>query len=187
MLQATREIVAAQGLDAFTIDEVARRSGVAKTTIYRHFGCGDELVLAAIDDMIEDIEPPDTGTLCGDLRGVVTSYLAITAVPSLRQMFVSMLNRSLADDDFAAKYQHVKQQRHVPLRVVLQRAIARGEVSPEIDLELAMHFVQGPFVAKRLIENDEITDRDIDVLLDFVCRGLAVASDRSMVADEAVT
>ena len=185
MLTATRELIAVEGLDALTIDEVSRRSKVAKTTIYRHFGCGDELVLAAIDDLIEEIEPPDTGSLCGDLRAVVSSYLAITSVPSLRQLFVSMLNRSLVDDEFAAMYQSVKEQRHAPLRIVLQRAIAR-EVSPEIDLELAMHFVQGPFVAKRLIENDDVSDRDVEVLLDFVCRGLAPIGV-PMAADEAVT
>ena len=173
MLQATRDIIEVHGLDELTIDEVSHRSGVAKTTIYRHFGCRDELMLAAIDDMIEEIEPADTGSLCGDLRSVVNSYLAITAVPSLRQMFVSMLNRSMVDDEFAGMYQNVKQQRHVPLRVVLQRAIARGEVSPEIDLELAMHFVQGPFVAKRLIENDEVSCRDVEILLDFVCSAVS--------------
>jgi AcrR family transcriptional regulator len=175
MIQATQEIIALHGLDAFTIDEVARRSGVAKTTIYRHFRTGDELVLAAVDDMIEHIEPPDTGALRGDLRAVIGSFLEIAGVPSLRQMFVSILNRSIIDDEFAAAYRNVKEQRHQPLQLVLQRAIARGDIDPDIDLELALQFVQGPFVAKRVIENEDVTDRDIEILLDFVCRGLAPA------------
>ena len=63
--------------------------------------------------------------------------------------------------------------RHVPLRIAIQRGIARGEVDPEIDLDQAMYFVQGPFVAKRLVENDDVTDRDIDVFLDLIVRALA--------------
>lgn len=175
MIQATQEVIAVHGLDAFTIDEVARRSGVAKTTIYRHFHTGDELVLAAVDDMIDHIDLPDTGTLRGDLRAVIGSFLQIAGVASLRQMFVSILNRSIVDDEFAAAYQNIKEQRHQPLQLVLQRAIARGDIDPEVDLELALQFVQGPFVAKRVIENEDVTDRDIEVLLDFVCRGLAPA------------
>jgi hypothetical protein len=36
-----------------------------------------------------------------------------------------------------------------------------------------MYFTQGPFVAKRFVEIDELTDHDIDVFIQLVCRGLA--------------
>jgi hypothetical protein len=63
--------------------------------------------------------------------------------------------------------------RHAPLRVALQRGMARGEVDPEIDLETAMYFVQGPFVAKRLIEMDDLSEDEIDVFLRLVLRALS--------------
>lgn len=161
------------GFDSITIDEVARRSGVAKTTIYRHFRSGDELVLASVEEMIEEIQPPDTGSFREDMRAVIGSFLEIAAVPALRQLFVSMLNRAIADPEFAEMYRTVKEQRHHPMRVVLQRGMARGEVDPNIDLELALQFAQGPFLGKRLVEDEDISDRDIDLFVDLVARALA--------------
>jgi AcrR family transcriptional regulator len=172
MILATQELLMLHGLDV-TIDEVARRSGVAKTTIYRHFGSGDELLLASVADMIEEIEPPDTGSFRDDVRVVIGSFMRVAQVPALRQLFVSMLSRAIHDPEFADLYRDVKELRHTPLRVALQRGMARGEVDPDIDIELALQFVQGPFVAKRVIENEEMTEREVEVFLDLVVRALA--------------
>ena len=176
MIQAAQAIIVEHGLDTCTIEEVARRSGVAKTTIYRHFGNADELVLAAVDEMIEDVAPPDTGTLRGDLAGVVLVFRDVVRKPFFRQFFASMLSKALIDPEFAVLYRDLQEMRHAPLRVAIQRGMARGEVDPEIDLELAMYFVQGPFVAKRMVENEDISDREIDAFLDFIVRALAPQS-----------
>ena len=176
MIAATQAVVAERGVDGFTVDEVARRSGVAKTTIYRHFASGDELVLTAIDDMIGDVEVPDTGSFRGDLRATVLQFLQLSADPSLRHFFVSLLHRSLADPEFAAIHRAVVSERHTPMRLALQRAMARGEVDPSIDIQLAIHLVQGPFVVKRLIENEDVTDDEVDLLVDLVAKALAPAA-----------
>ncbi len=173
MILAAQELVMLHGVDGISVDEVARRSGVAKTTIYRHFGSVDELLLAAVEEMIEEIEPPDTGSFRGDLRAVIGAFMRIAEVPALRHLFVSMLARAIDDPEFAALYHAVKEQRHLPLRAAIQRGIARGEVDPDIDIELALQFVQGPFVAKRVIENEEIAERELDVLIDLVTRAIA--------------
>lgn len=173
MLRATQEVVTAHGLEACTIEEVARRSGVAKTTIYRHFGSTDELVVAAISDMIEDVEVPDLGSLRADLRAVVDSFRSIVRQETFRRLFASMLSRAVSDPEFAKIYDQAQESRHVPLRIAIQRGMARGEVDPEIDVETAMYFVQGPFVAKRLIEIGDLTDREVDVFLDLIVKALA--------------
>ena len=87
-----------------------------------------------------------------------------------------MLSKALIDPEFAVLYRDLQEMRHAPLRVAIQRGMARGEVDPEIDLELAMYFVQGPFVAKRMVENEDISDREIDAFLDFIVRALAPQS-----------
>jgi len=84
-----------------------------------------------------------------------------------------MLTRAVNDTEFAEVYDRAQEARHVPLRIALQRGIARGEVDPAIDLETAMYVVQGPFVAKRLIESKDITDREVDAFLDLVVRALS--------------
>ena len=172
-IAAAQRVIVERGLDHCSIDEVARESGVAKTTIYRHFKDADDLAVAAIDQMIGDIVAPDTGSFRSDLSAVVYGFRRILERPSARKTLITMLHRALGDDEFEQLYERAQELRHAPLRRVLQRAIARGEVDPEIDLEQAMYFVQGPFVAKRIVELDPLTDGDIEVFLDLICRALA--------------
>ena len=173
MLRAAQELMTQQGLDACTVEEIARRSGVAKTTIYRHFGSADELAVTAISEMIEEVEVPDLGSLRADLRSVVDAFRSIVRQDAFRRLFASMLTRAVNDPEFAKIYDQAQESRHVPLRIAIQRGIARGEVDPEIDVETAMYFVQGPFVAKRLIEIGDLGDREVEVFLDLIVRALA--------------
>jgi len=172
MIAASQELVTEHGIDACTVDEVARRSGVAKTTIYRHFRNADDLVMTAIAEMVEEIATPDHGSLRADVRAVVQGFRTVARHDSFRQVFAEMLVRSMHDEEFKRLYCAAQETRHAPLRRVLQRGIARGEVDPDIDVETAMYFVQGPFVAKRLIENEPLDDDEIEVFLDLVERAL---------------
>lgn len=173
MLRAAHELIVERGLDSCSVEEVARRSGVAKTTIYRHFEGADDLALAAIHEMMEEVAAPDHGSLRNDLEAVVYGFRAVVRQDAFRQLFADMLARSTRDPEFAAVYSQAQEVRHEPLRLALQRGIARGEVDPEIDIETAMFFVQGPFLAKRLIEVGDLTDREIGVFLDLIVKALA--------------
>jgi AcrR family transcriptional regulator len=173
MLDAAQRIIVRMGLDACTIDEVARESGVAKTTIYRHFKNADDLGMAAVDSMIEQVASPDRGSLRSDLREIVMAFREVVSHHAFRQMFADLLARAVRDPEFARVYDEAQEMRHAPLRKALQRGMARGEVDPNIDLETAMYFVQGPFLAKRLIELSDLTEAEIDVFLDLICRALA--------------
>lgn len=174
MLDAAQEIVVADGLDACTVDEVARRSGVAKTTIYRHFKNADELVIAAIECLKPDVDVPDTGTLAGDLRATIEQFIDTVDPAVSRRLFVSMLHRALDDPQFEAAFRSSREAEHGPLRRVVQRAIARGEVDPEIDVSFAMQFLQGPFLVQHLLRPDTIAvDDRLDQLIELSCRALA--------------
>jgi AcrR family transcriptional regulator len=176
MIDATREIIASDGVRACTVDEVARRTGIAKTTIYRHFGGVDALVLASVDGMVRAMEPPDTGSLAGDLRVIQQRYLGIARAPAMRELYAWMVSRSMQDADFAAQFRSVRVQPQGATVIALQRAIARGEVSPTVDIQLAMHLIQGPFMSKRIMENEALTDDEFDALLGFIVRGLTTTS-----------
>lgn len=166
MVDEARAIIVGDGVQACTVDEVARRTGIAKTTIYRHFGGSDALVLAALDGMVKAMEPPDTGTLAGDLHVIQRRYLRIADNQRLRELYAWMLHRSMQDPAFAVTFRDVRVQPKGPTVIALQRAIARGEVSPTIDLDLALHVIQGPMMSKRILENERIDDVEFDALID---------------------
>lgn len=173
MVAAAQQLITTEGIGACTIDAVARRSGVAKSTIYRHFANADELAVAAIDGLIAEVGTPDHGSLRADLRSIVTTFRDVVRHDSFRLMFVSMLSRAATDEAFASVYHTAQEMRHAPLRIAIQRGMARGEVDPNLDLERAMFFVQGPFVAKRLVELAELSDSEIDFFLDLILKALA--------------
>jgi AcrR family transcriptional regulator len=172
ILLAAREVVAARGVDGFTIDEVARQSGVAKSTIYRHFESGHELLLAGCDALVDEVVIADTGSLRSDLRAALTAFLALADAPWFRHMILSFVIRAQTDAAFAVAYRELREQRHLPLRRIIQRAISRGEVDPEIDITLAIYIIEGPFVVKRLIENEPISDTDIEMFVEAIVRAL---------------
>lgn len=173
MLDAAQAIIVADGLDACTVDEVSRRSGVAKTTIYRHFANGDELVIAAIECIKTDVDAPDTGTLAGDLRAMVEQFVDAVEPAVSRRLFVSVLHRALDNPQFEQAFRRSREVENGPLRIVLQRAIARGEVDPEIDVALAMQFLQGPFLVQHLLQPDAIAlDERLDQMIELSVRSL---------------
>lgn len=173
MLAAAQQIITADGIGACTIDEVARSSGVAKSTIYRHFCNADQLAVAAIGELIEVVATPDHGALRDDLRSIVVAFRQVVRHDTFRQLFASMLERATGDPEFAEIYHHAQEMRHAPLRIAIQRGMARGEVDPNLDLEQVMYFVQGPFVAKRLVELGDLSDADIEFFLDLIVKALA--------------
>jgi AcrR family transcriptional regulator len=67
MLQATLELLAEVGFDGMSIDAIAARAGVGKTTIYRRYVSKEELVADAIESVREEVVIPDTGNLQDDI------------------------------------------------------------------------------------------------------------------------
>lgn len=155
-----------------SVEAIARRSGVAKTTLYRHFGGIEGLVFAAVAASVSETEGPDTGSLVGDLREIQQRYLDIASSATNREVFAWMLTRAMHSPEAAALFRKERIQPRGPTVVALQRAIARGELPPTTNIELAMHVIQGPLISKRIVDNSELTDDEFDALLEMTVRAL---------------
>lgn len=176
MLRAARSIVMERGIEAFTIDAVAAGSGVAKTTIYRHFASGNELLLAALDRVVDEIPDVDTGVLRADLIGLMRLYVAMASKPRIHQLFTAVLQRAANDEEFARLQSALVAQRKAPVRRALQRGIARGEIDPTVDLEVIALLVHGPIVGRVLHERGGFRTGEIESLVDLVVRAVAPRS-----------
>ncbi len=175
-IEATQDLVAESGIDGFTIDAVAKRSGVAKTTIYRHWNSANELLVHAIDCQIERIPTPDTGTLKGDLLEMYALIRLIINTPGTRQMILDMASASAQDPDLQAVKMAMLAERTRPLREILRRAIERNEI-PEIDLEDGSILVEGPFLARMFMSDKPVEPREVVLAVDFIARGLGAPVD----------
>ena len=139
ILDAALEVLAETGYDGMTIDMVAARAKAGKATVYRRWSSKAELVIDAVACMKqEDLAPdnlPDTGTLRGDLVAMVKPRTIDDAQQKLRVMagLMSLLGQSpeLAE----AAREAIVEPRMAINRMFLRRAIDRGEISADIDIE----------------------------------------------------
>jgi AcrR family transcriptional regulator len=172
------EILAEDGAFAFTVEEVVRRSGVAKTTLYRHFGSADGLLFALIASRVATAESPDTGSLPGDLRQIQRGYVELFEEPLSRELFVWMVTKAMQSAQGAGLFAAARIKPSGPTVVALKRAMARGEIPATTNIEMAMHVIQGPLISKRVIGNARLTDEEFDLLLEMTVRALVGGESR---------
>jgi AcrR family transcriptional regulator len=163
ILDAAIEVLSETGFDGMTIDMVAARAKAGKATVYRRWASKNELVLDAVACIkkadLETLEIPDTGTLRGDLIGMIRPPTIQDTEKKLKIMaaLASMLSSApeLADAANAA----IVEPRAGINRMLLTRAIERGEISPDIDLQLVA-LISPSMVTYRSLLLRKPVDRD---------------------------
>lgn len=154
------------GVPGFTIDEVARRSGVAKTTIYRHFPNRNELLIAALDGAIIIPATPDTGSLREDLLEFLASVLPIFADCAVRAVMFDIWSAATRDPELDRLQRSMMSGRAGPTQTIFDRGQARGEISPDLDYATAVEIIEGPFIVRSLARPEALYDIDLEPLVD---------------------
>lgn len=151
------EVLLESGVDGVTLEEVASRSGVAKSTLYRHFGSKEALVAQASRRCVIEHPTPDTGNLADDLSFLFGRYQdseEALRFPDLLPMLIDAANR---DPKLREVVDEVLDQRRRPLRTVLQLAQLRGEIGTDLDLDAAIAMIVGPLTYRRLVERRDVS------------------------------
>ncbi|MFE7509235.1 TetR/AcrR family transcriptional regulator [Promicromonospora sp. NPDC057488] len=139
ILDAALDVLSESGYDGMTIDMVATRAKAGKATVYRRWSSKAELVLDAVACMkqgeIDLDDLPDTGTLRGDLVAMIRTPTIRDGERKLKVMagIVSMIARS--PELAAAAQEALVEPRARANRIFFGRAIERGEVPADIDVE----------------------------------------------------
>jgi AcrR family transcriptional regulator len=146
ILDATRELLAENGVHGLTIESVAARTGLAKTTIYRRYSSKDELALAVLVDMVARAAAvPDRGNTRAELVASIdrtVKNLRSTLMGPVMQGLVSDL---AANPELAQAFrQRVVGRRLAEVRRIVERGIARGDLRPDTDPELVNDLLLGP-------------------------------------------
>ena len=171
-LDAALGVLQDLGVDGFTVDEVARRSGVAKSTIYRHFSSTDELMLSAFGCLIVPLPTPNTGDLRNDLLAFLDSHRQFMVDESIPRTFLGLLNRSANDPDFAEVHKAFVDEQRKPIKTIIELAQGRGEVHPDLNLDIAMDVMEGPFMLRKIMRFLPIDEETAIVLIDLTVAAL---------------
>ena len=175
VLAATIAELAESGHAALTLEAVARRAGVHKTTLYRRWGTRDALVLEAMLELVgERVPVPDTGSLRGDLLALVSSAAATASSPAGEAMVRAVAAAGAHDEALAAHNRRFWTERLAMDAEIVRRAVARGEAPADTDAVEVVEAVLGP-VYFRLLVTGETPDREfIEGVVARVADGLAV-------------
>jgi AcrR family transcriptional regulator len=159
IIAATLALLAEDGYRALTMERVRERSGVGKATIYRRYASKEELVRAAIVHLNSDIPlPDDTGSLEGDYMAVVETVLARAESTGALTLMPRLLGEVADDPDMHALFSaHLVEPRRRVVREVLRRAVERGEVRADADLDVAIDLIVGPMIYRVVIAGGDTT------------------------------
>lgn len=173
IIDATCELIYDAGLEAFNVEAVATASGAARSTIYRHWPEPRELVIDALRSMGRAFPTPDTGSLSGDLEAMAETLRPIFDDSRTRRLILDITRAGAEDPEIERVRLELIRNRQGPTQTILQRAIARGEIDPDIDLEIALHLVEGPLLSATIMQNLPVGD---DALREMVARVIRALS-----------
>ena len=172
ILDAAEELVAEGGVEGLTIEGVAARSGVAKTTIYRRWRDKDELALSMLVERTATLSPPPD---VGDTRKELLAFLK-TAKQVIRPGGVAQgLASAIATQPHLGRTyrERIVDVRRAELKTVIDRAIARGDFRPDTDLWVAHELLIGPLYYRLLFSGAPLGTKHDNQLVDALLRAFA--------------
>ena len=131
-------------MEGVTFEEVAARSGVAKSTLYRHFGSRDELIIESARGCLVEHPTPDTGSLEGDLTYLFQRFGKVEDERRINDITPLLMDEARRNPEIQALLDSMIAERRRPILTVLQLAQLRGEISPDLDLDIGTSSAMEP-------------------------------------------
>jgi AcrR family transcriptional regulator len=151
------------GYGATTIDRIAKRAGVAKTTVYRRWGSVSQLVVDMFADAARaQIPVADTGSIEGDLRELARSSVALLLNPANRAVIDIVVSEAVHNPSARDTLTTFFAARVANASVIVRRAVERGEVPAGTDVAEVIRLVGAPYYARLYITGDPIGMDDAD-------------------------
>lgn len=151
------------GYAGTTIERIAQRAGVAKTTVYRRWGSLGQLVVDLFAETAgAEIPVPDTGSLEGDLRALARGGVALLRTPQLRAVFDVVVCEAVHDRAARAALTSFFALRMEKAAVLVHRAVERGEVPAGTDAAEVIRLVGAPYYARLYVTGEPIGPADAD-------------------------
>jgi AcrR family transcriptional regulator len=151
VVDAALELLGERGVTGTSVEAIVERSGVAKTTVYRHWPTRGDLILEAIDTCIEPPVAPDLGSLRADLHALIGGLCDALSSTRWAALMPSLIDAAERDPEFAEVHRRFAMTRATPLDEVISRALERGELPADIDVGLLGDLLSGPVFYRRLV------------------------------------
>lgn len=175
VLTAALDVLAEVGYDRLTMDAVAAAARASKATLYRRWSGKAALVVEALLLLKGPLPDADTGTLRGDLLAMFCGTGGLT---DRRQTAVlaSVVTALTRDEEFAAAFRtHVVEPKTAVVRAVFERAAARGELRPGLDVDLLASALPGVVLHREFLLGEPPSPDLVTRVLDQIVLPAALA------------
>lgn len=157
ILRATIDVLSEVGYLRLTVAEVARRAGVSKPAIYRRWAQKSQLVVEAMVTQMRAGQGPDTGSAAGDLLDLTAQLIGALTMTPLGRVLPGLVAEMAADPVLANSYRTLIIGPMQQLwRDAINRAIARGELTTDTDVDFLLNALAGPLYFSLLITGEPI-------------------------------
>ena len=175
ILDAGARLLVENGAGEVTATRIAQETGVARTTIYRHWADQSDLLLDTIDSLVAPHSPTTfTDDLEDDLTAALSNLRARMTKRPFRQVFAALLGHANQDQSFVAAQQRFVNGVLQPINDALTAAVTRGDLPSSVDLPEACAALAGPLFHQHVMVHASIDDQ---VITNTVRRFLATEGE----------
>ena len=168
ILRATLEVLADAGYDRLTMDAVAARAKASKATLYRRWSSKAALVIEAVMLHKGPVATPNTGSFRQDLVEMSCGVGGLTDAKPLG-VLASIMTALNLDPEFAEAYRRdFIGPKVAASRAVYERAQSRGEIRPDLDLDLLAPALAGMVLHRVFLLGEETPPETITALIDQI-------------------
>lgn len=147
-----------------SIESIAARAGVHKTTVYRRWGSKAELISQALAGAAgTHIQVPDTGSVDADLRLLARAVQAILSSAQGAAITTGLIVGGLSSPEIAGLMRQFWAGRLEAISVIVERAIQRGQIPAGTDPAALMHAMSAPLYYRLLVTREPVTEQDADI------------------------
>jgi AcrR family transcriptional regulator len=167
VIRAATDLLVDGGPNAVTIDAIVARSGVAKSTIYRHWESRDDVLLSVIETCAPVLPEPDPAAdVVSALRATLHAVVGSLNDPEWARMLPALLMLRYHEAGIAAVEQRIEKEQDQLIRTLLERAVSEGILRADLDVREANTMLLGPLLFAHLTESVPLDDGFADRTLD---------------------
>jgi AcrR family transcriptional regulator len=171
VLAATHELLSETGLGGVSVDAVSERSGVAKTTIYRHWPSRSALLVDACSKMGSKPEVPDTGSLKGDLMALTVGVAGRLQSARFSTVIPSIIDAAERDPELAELHSRLHAGMVGAFRSLVERGQKTGEIPRSKHPSEVVAAILGPLFYRRWFSREPLDEKFVTRVVEGVFGG----------------
>jgi AcrR family transcriptional regulator len=172
IVEATLAEVAERGFGGATVESIASRAGVGKATIYRRWPNREALLHFVALRVSDVVDPPDTGDLRKDLISIFEPLARELYQGGAGALMPDLVAEAARDPKIRQMVRGLALERRSAAVTALERAKARGELRPRVDIDTAVDLIAGSFLYRFLLLGEELHERFVIAAVDHALHGV---------------